>query len=222
MKKQVFYILASLILCACNTYEPNALAFSYERLTPLMYAFTAQSVGYDEYKWDYGDGSYSFGMDGMHAFEEPGQYTVTLIASLNGVKYDARKTINVTYPDVYVAGYTLYHIPYNDRYYKLVVKDDALFPSAWDWETVYTPMLDETDLPYTIYFNNPVLMENMLNHDYYTVQVIRTTNAANDNNDVSCMKQKLTVKELKQYRPEYILQTETGSTTVGIIMEYRY
>ena len=222
MKKQVFYILASLILCACSTYEPDTLAFSYERKTPLMYMFTAQSVGYDEYKWDYGDGAYSFGMDGIHSFDEPGQYTVTLIASYNGVKCDERKTINVTYPDVYVSGYTLYRIPYNDRYYKLVVKDDALFPSAWDWETTYTPMLDESDLPYTVYFNNPVMIENMLNHDYYTVQVIRTNNAANDNNDVSCMKQKLTVKELKQYRPEYILQTETGSTTVGVIMGYRY
>ena len=222
MSKRLFYILCAAILCGCSNYEPDALAFTYERIAPLMYTFTSQSVGYEDYKWDYGDGTYSFGIDGIHAYEEPGTYTVTLIASLNGTKYDKRATINVTTPATHIAGYTLYHIPYEDRYYKVVFKDDALFPSAWDFQTVYTPMLDETDLPYTVYFNNPVLMENMESHDYYTVQVIRTTNAANDNNDVSCMKQKLTVKELKTYRPEHILQTESGATAVGVIMEYRY
>ena len=222
MKYAFFLVVVAVTICSCANDVPAVIGFEYDRLSPLMYQFTNTSVGFDEYKWDFGDGTFSFGTNAMHEFATTGTYTVTLIGMYNGSKYDFRQTIDVSVPAVCFAGYTLYSIPYQDRYYKVVFKDDALFPSSWDFQSQYTPMLDDSDLPYTIYFRNAREAENIDSHDYYTVQVIRTTDASTTAHDVSCMKQKITVKQLKQYQPQYILETESGSTIIGIRMEYRY
>lgn len=220
MKKVLLFIVAALLM-ACHD-DVVLVDFDCERVSPLMYSFTNNSLGCDEYKWDFGDGTWSYGTNATHEYEEPGTYIVTLTAIADGEKYDKRVKINVTEPLIYFAGYTLYSIPYEDRYYKVVFKDDNLFPSSWDFQTIYTPILDNTDIPYTTMWKQPQVLEDIDSHSYYTIQVIRTTNASNDNNDVSCTKQKLTVKDIKKYIPEYILKTETGSTTIGIHMEYRY
>lgn len=219
--KKILLLIAAALLMACHN-DVVVVDFDCERVSPLMYSFTNNSLGCDEYKWDFGDGMWAYGSNATHEYAEPGTYIVTLTAIANGEKYDKRVKINVTEPIIYFAGYTLYSIPYEDRYYKVVFKDDNLFPSSWDFQTVYTPILDNTDIPYTTMWKQPQLIENIDSHTYYTIQVIRTTNASNDNNDVSCTKQKLTVKDIKRYLPEYILKTETGSTTIGIHMEYRY
>lgn len=220
MKKVLLFIVAALLM-ACHD-DVVLVDFDCERVSPLMYSFTNNSLGCDEYKWDFGDGTWSYGTNATHEYEELGTYIVTLTAIADGEKYDKRVKINVTEPLIYFAGYTLYSIPYEDRYYKVVFKDDNLFPSSWDFQTIYTPILDNTDIPYTTMWKQPQVLEDIDSHSYYTIQVIRTTNASNDNNDVSCTKQKLTVKDIKKYIPEYILKTETGSTTIGIHMEYRY
>lgn len=219
--KKVLLLIAAALLMACHN-DVVVVDFDCERVSPLMYSFTNNSLGCDEYKWDFGDGTWSYGTNATHEYEEPGTYIVTLTAIADGEKYDKRVKINVTEPLIYFAGYTLYSIPYEDRYYKVVFKDDNLFPSSWDFQTIYTPILDNTDIPYTTMWKQPQVLEDIDSHSYYTIQVIRTTNASNDNNDVSCTKQKLTVKDIKKYIPEYILKTETGSTTIGIHMEYRY
>lgn len=221
MKKIILFIAAAFLM-ACHNNNVVMVDFDCERVSPLMYNFTNNSLGCEEYKWDFGDGMWAYGVNATHEYAEPGIYIVTLTAIANGEKYDKRVKINITEPLVYFAGYTLYSIPYEDRYYKVVFKDDNLFPSSWDFQTVYTPILDNTDIPYTTIWKQPQVLEDIDSHTYYTIQVIRTTNASNDNNDVSCTKQKLTVKDIKRYLPEYILKTETGSTTIGIHMEYRY
>ena len=185
-----------------------------------MYEFTNLSVGCTSYKWDFGDGSFAYGTDAIYTFEKPGTYYVTLFGEVSGERYNHREKIEVSIPDAYFAGYRLYGIPYENRYYKLVFKDDALLPSSWDFQTVYSPMLENADLPYTVRFNTPRACDPY-KHDYYTIQVMRSTNATSAD-DVSCMKQKITAKQLQQYLPEYVLQTESGATAVGILMLYDY
>lgn len=222
MNKILPYILcATLALCSCARNIPIVVDFEYNRISPLMYEFTNTSIGCTSYKWDFGNGTYSYGQDALCTFEKPGTYTVTLFGEANGERYTHSEKINVTVPDVYIAGYTLYSIPYENRYYKLVFKDDALLPSSWDFQTGYTPILENADLPYTVRFYQPRVCDPS-NHSYYSVQVIRSTNAATSADDMSCMKQKITQKQLLEYQPEYILQTESGATTIGVIMEYDY
>ena len=222
--KRTLLGIAAIVLCACSTKNtPAIIGFDYDRIAPLMFKFTNTSVGFDSYKWDFGDGTWAYGEDALHSYETTGTYTVTLTGTTaDGSKYDVRETLDVTAPDIYIAGYTLYAIPYENRYYKLIFKDDALLPSSWDWYTIYSPLLDDTDLPYTYDFQNPVMIQQPNNHDYWTVQVVRNTTTSSSTDDVSCMKGRITHKELMEYRPEYLLQTETGSTTVGIRMGYAY
>lgn len=201
---------------------PAVIGFDVHRRSPLMYEFINTSSGFEEYKWDFGDGTFAFGHDAYHSFNSTGIHTVTLIGTYNGSKYDYRQTIDVSVPTVLFAGYTLYSIPYQDRYYKVVFKDDALLPSSWDFQTVYTPMLADDDLPYTVYFTHPRETQDLDQHDYYTIQLMRTTDASSSDKDVQCLRQKITTKQLKEYQPEYILETESGSSSIGIIMEYRY
>ena len=221
----ILLALAACVLCGCKKdkveEETISLFFSYERLSPLMYKFTNESVGYSDFKWEFGDGSFSLGYNALKTFAACGTYTVTLTGEHAGKKQSLRQNIRVTTPAIYIAGYTLYHIPYDNRYYKLVVKDDNLLPSSWDFQTPYTEMLETADLPYTVTFTNPRAFENPETHEYYTVEVLRNT-TKNAGSDVSCMKQQLKVSEIMEYQPEYVLQTETGNTAVGIIMEYRY
>lgn len=223
MKKilPILFAVASL-LCGCNQSRQVLVDFDTNRISPLMYEFTNTSIGCDSYRWDFGDGTYAFGTDALHVFETTGTYTVTLTGEADGIKYEQRETVDVSVPTVYFAGFRLYSIPYENRYYRVSFKDDALFPSSWDFYTNYTPLLDESYLPYTYTFNYARVLENMLNHDYYTIQVFRNTATNNTSNDVSCTKQKLTVKDLKTYLPEYVLSTESGNTIIGILMEYDY
>lgn len=220
--KRLFYILA-VVLTGCSSAPKQVLVdFDVKRLSPLIYEFTNLSTGCDSYRWDFGDGSWATGTDAMYAFQSTGTYIVTLTAEADGIKYERRQTVNVSKPHVYIYGYRIYHIPYENRYYRASFKDDSLLPSSWDFYTNYTPLLDESYLPYTYIFNYPRELENMDNHDYYSVQVYRNTTTTNTSNDVSCMKQKLMVKDLKTYLPEYVLSTASDATTIGVLMEYDY
>lgn len=216
-------LLAILMSSCADKNAPAVIGFEYNRRSPLMVEFTNTSSGFDSYKWDFGDGTWAYGKDAIHTYETTGEYPVTLTGTTaDGSKYDARATVKITAPDIYFTGYTFYAIPYENKYYKLVVKDDALLPSDWDWFTRYTPLLDNSDMPYTYYFQNPVMIEQPNNHSYWTVQVVRNTTTTSSSGDVSCVKGKITRKELLEYRPEYIIQTETGATAVGIHMGYDY
>jgi hypothetical protein len=240
MKKHLYFLVVIILLCACKgvnepVYNPGAgtntntnqetktpsVSFVTERVSPLMFKFTNTSYNCSSFRWDFGDGTYANGKDAYKSYETIGTYTVTLTGTaVDGKKYYSSEEIVITRPKIYVVGYTLYRIPYENRYYKLVVKDDNLFPSDWDWYTRYTPLLDNTDIPYSYEFVNPVQFVNPESHTYYTVQLIRTTNTSSTSNDVSCTKQKLYVKDLLKYEQEYIL--ETDATAIGIKVDFEY
>ena len=222
MRRAYIYILALVLIgCRGGGNEPYVLDYEYERLSPLMVRFTNLSGNADEYRWDFGDGTWSTGRNATKVFATTGEYNVTLTCTVNGTRYDRSKRIVLSKPAVYIAGYVLYRIPYENRYYKLIFTDDALLPSSWDFQTTYTRMLDNADMPYSVEFYSARNLD-IYAHDYIQVAVIRTTNATSSDNDVQCMKQKITQKELLQYQPEYVLETSSGSTAVGVVMVYRY
>lgn len=228
MTKRLFFVLlTAAALCACKDpyTEPYTIVnvdFDYDRLSPLTFSFTNNSTGCTSYRWDFGNGMFSTGKDAMITYEACGNYTVTLTGTdADGQKHRYSETVKVTQPTVYIAGYTLYKIPYENQYYKLEFKDDNLLPSSWDFNIIYSPMLDNTDLPYTYRMNNPVPFDNLESHTYYTVQVYRSANASSSS-DKSCLKQKMYVKDILTYQPELILRTETDGTVVGVLLGYEY
>ena len=230
MKRTIFFLFAivALIFSSCNENDPIVKTFSanfsytINSDNPLTVIFKNTSTpGVSVVRWDFGDGTWSNDKNAMHEYEKTGTYTVTLTASAYGQRFTHTERLTVTEPECYIAGYVLYHIPYENRYYKVIFKDDNLLPSDWDFQTVYTPLLDNTYLPYTRIWITPKHMDDLDTHTYYTVQVMRNTSTADASADVSCMRQQLKVKTIKTYQPEYILQTETGTTAIGVLMEYR-
>lgn len=223
MKRAYILILAAVILSGCKKTTSVLVDYDIVRMSPLMFKFVNYSHGCDSYKWDFGDGMWSYATDyALHEYETTGKYTVTLTGDADGDKYEYRQVVNVTVPDCYISGFTLYNIPYENQYYKVVFKDDNLLPSSWDFQSAYTPLLTEADLPYTFTFANPRILEDLDSHDHYNIQVIRTANASSSDGDKQCLKQQLKVKDIKTYKQQHILSTETDATTVGINFIYGY
>lgn len=232
------YILAAVILCSCTSKieqeiidistgqqqedKPAVVAFKAKAIAPFMYEFTNYSTGCTSYKWDFGDGTWSTGTNATHEYDATGTYTVTLTGTAKDGAHDYTINIIVSQPRVYIAGYTLYKIPYENRYYKVVFKDDALLPSSWDFQTAYTPMLTSADLPYTVRLGTLREMVDYQSHEYYIIQVIRNTTTFGSSGEVSCIKAKLKVSDILQYKPEYVFRTETDATAIGIHMQYDY
>lgn len=230
MKKLLFMLLASLVLIACEERNiPSSgggtqnvkIDFTYQMTSPFTYTFTNTSYGANSYKWDFGDGTWSNSRDAMHMYESTGTYRITLTGTANNLKYDCSKNIVVKKPEIYIAGYVLYNIPYQNKYYKIVCKDDDLFGTDWGFQTVYTPLLDNTDLPYVKYFSNPLIMDKLDGDNYYTFYVYHTTNTSSSSGDTQCLKQKLYKTTILEYRNENILTSDNGQTQIGILMEYK-
>lgn len=229
MTNRILILIAAAFLCACGGNDPDTpsgtkqvfVDFDYNRLSPLIVEFTNNSKNCDSYKWDFGDGMWANGTDAIHEYADIGTYTVTLTATADGKKYDKRATIIITQPTAYVDGFTIYKIPYENKYYRLVFKDDALLPSSWDWNTIYTPLLDDSDMPYSYTMNTKMEFTNPTQHDYWTISLMRA-NSSSGSGETSCLKCKLLQSELLQYRPEYIWRSESGNTAFGIKMGYTY
>ena len=224
-KRILFCFLPILLFCSCEkdeTVKQVIVDFEYRRIAPLMVDFTNTSKNCDSYKWDFGDGMWAYGTDATHGYEKTGTYTVTLTGTADGQTFYKRQQIKITKPVVYFTGYTLYAIPYENRYYKLIYKDDNLLPSDWDFYTVYSPLLTNADIPYSVTWQHPQQLINPESHEYYKIQVVRTTNASNTDNDVVCMTIKAKVADILRYVPELVYETETAGTRVGIKLGYDY
>jgi len=58
--------------------------------------FTNLSSGATDFRWDFGDGTWSFAKEkAMHEYERPGTYTVTLTANVEGRQYVQRKMLEI-------------------------------------------------------------------------------------------------------------------------------
>lgn len=62
---------------------------------PLMYRFPNLSSGATDFRWDFGDGSFSLGKEAIKTYERAGTYTVTLTANVGDHQYVQRKILEV-------------------------------------------------------------------------------------------------------------------------------
>lgn len=63
---------------------------------PFIYRFNNLSSGATDFRWDFGDGMFSFAKDyALHSYEAAGTYTITLTANVGSQKYKQQKTFTV-------------------------------------------------------------------------------------------------------------------------------
>lgn len=228
MKKLILILIAALFMVGCKNNDRNEpdygnVSFSYKRTGPLTYEFTNESSLTGTYKWDFGDGTYATTENATHTYASAGKsYIVTLTITHNKQKYDSRANITITKPIIYFAGYTLYSIPSENKYYKLSFKDGALLPSDWDFYTIYTPLLDNTDIPYSITWIHPQPLENPEKYSAYKIQLIYTNNTSGTSGDKTCFTISMAVSDIMKYKEELIYESSDKKSKVGIKIGYDY
>ena len=228
MKKSLLILLAiCATFCACQQNDPEQRKaycdFSY-KADGLTVKFTNKSVGIRSYRWDFGDRSYSYEENPTCKYDRTGDYKVTLTGTTyDGAECSHSVTIHVEsgVEEYIISGYKLYSIPYANKYYlwycegmTLSGGEDFLF------NTVYTPKLSSSNMPYTYTFVNKPLLADIDDYQYFTITV-GYCSTQEYGEQTQCLKQKLLVSELKNKKGEYILTSDNGKTKIGILMEYK-
>ena len=225
MKKIHLFLIFFVLLSACrDTNAPvipggskdKSVGFSYELTKPFTISFLNTSSNISRYKWDFGDGYTSTQESPMHTYNETGKYRVTLTGDDT---YECHATITISKPKIYVAGWRLYNIPYENKYYKLAMYDDDWFGNDWWFETVYTKLLCNSDLPFTHKFNKPVLMDKLDGDNYYTIKLYYSKNTSSDG--TLCYSTKLTKEYIYKYWDEYVWTSSEKGVKLGVLMEYK-
>jgi PKD repeat protein len=79
--------------------KPPVARFSFlsNCTNPYERVFTDQSIGADDWEWDFGDGNTSTQQNPVHIYSSPGEYSVSLVVHNNttGCDYTSRKRVHV-------------------------------------------------------------------------------------------------------------------------------
>lgn len=140
MKRLIYFIiLTAVVLTGCET-RPIA---DFEVSDATVYAgeqvyFYNYSDNSNEYEWDFGDGYYTYNIEPVHAYTEPGIYTVKLSAYKNDNVDNEYLTIEVLEAETYL---TINVLEYYDKY---PVEDASiiLYRTYYDWENEINPVIE--------------------------------------------------------------------------------
>ena len=199
-----------------GTQPIKSASFNYQQTAPFTITFTNTSSNISSFKWDFGDGTTSTEKSPIHKYSKEGKYLVTMTGD---GQYECKANITINKPQIYVAGWKLYNIPYQNKYYKLKMYDDDWFSTEWGFETVYTKSLSNSDLPYAINFSTPKIMDKLDGDNYYNVKLIYSSNTSSDG--TICFNGRLEKSTIYTYKSEYTWTSSDGKTKFSVLMEYR-
>ncbi len=88
----------------------------------------------DKYLWDFGDGVQSSAVNPVHIYQSPGQYTVKLVASKNGINDTEIKSGYIVIRELLSADFSADRtkglVPFTVRFQDKSVKN----PTTWEWD----------------------------------------------------------------------------------------
>ena len=193
--------------------------FSFKLQQPLAVEFTNESSNNaTQLLWDFGDGSTSTEANPIHKYSSAGSYIVTLTAKNNAGSNSIRNTVNIPVPKVYVKGIKYLQVGKPNMYYKTTCKDDDIFTTTW-FNTGYTPLLSNSNLPYDYIFTSSVLMSGLDEDNYYTIFVYWNTKTNGDGTQI--LKQKMSTSSIKQYPEQIVLTSDNKDTQVAVLFSYK-
>ena len=195
--------------------------FTYTIEKPLTVIITPKHTGrYVVYNWgdDNKSKKYSVSEKVTYRYSQIGEYTIRAdVYGDNGSTDNYSLSIILTTPKVYIDGIRYLSIEEDGEYYKATLKDDDFFTTTW-FTTNYTPVLNNSRLPYEYVFKNPVLMDGLDQDSYYTLYVYHSKNTSSSS--IQCLKQDIYTYKFKLYQDAIQVLNSTGKTNVQLMMHY--
>lgn len=189
--------------------------FEYKVQQPLTVVLNNKSENATTYKWSFGDGQTSTEKNPKHRYKTKGVYEITLTASNSKEQQSAYATVKVEEPTkIYISGFTINKIPYENQYYRVAVIDDDFFTTTWV-ETEYK-LLSSANVPYYGNLTNPVLLSGLSEDNYYTMQLYYNTKNSGTGTKVASYK--VTKAQILQF-PEKLTGT---SDNASLTMHFSY
>ena len=200
------------------SYKQPTASFTYKTEAPLKVVLTNTSTNATSYEWDFGDGKTSTEKNPTHRYSAVGSYIITLVAKNPSGSQQYRQTIQISAPKVFIKGIRYNYVGKKGKYYKSVCKDDDLITHTW-WNTGYTPMLSDSNLPYSYIFTTPVEMTGLSGDNYYTVYVYWSNTTSGDGTQI--LKQKMYKESIMSYLDELEIQNDNWDTDISVLFEYK-
>ena len=225
-KYYVFFLMIASIMAACSTTggndpvnpdkaenhgnpnKPMTAAFSYQVQQPMTVVLTNRSENASTYLWSFGDGERSDERNPSHRYQKKGVYEICLTASNNKGQQSAYATVQIEEPSrIYISGFTIGKIPYENQYYRIEVTDDDFFTNTWV-QTEYR-LLSSAIVPYTANMSSPVLLSGIDGDNYYTMQLYYNTKNSGTGTRVGAWK--MTKAQILNY-PESLTGTSDNAS----------
>ena len=200
------------------SYKQPTASFTYKTEAPLKVVLTNTSTNATSYEWDFGDGKTSIEQNPTHRYSAVGSYIITLVAKNPTGSQQYRQTVKISAPRVFIKGIRYNYVGKNGKYYRSVCQDDDFFTNTW-WKTGYTPMLTDSNLPYSYIFPSPVEMTGLSGDNYYTVYVYWNNTTSGDGTQI--LKQKMYKESIMLYLDEIGIQTDNRDTNISVLFEYK-
>lgn len=210
MKKQNLFLIAALAITvtSCipsisndpsipgNPNKPVKAEFEYKIQQPLTVVLTNRSENASSFQWSFGDGQTSNEISPTYRYKTKGVYEIALTANNNKGQQSAYATVKVEEPTkIYISGFTIGKIPYENQYYRIKVIDDDFFTTTWV-ETDYK-LLSSANVPYTANLTNPILLSGLSDDNYYIMQL--WCNTKNSGTGTKVAAYKMTKEQIMQY-----------------------
>lgn len=233
-KYYVFLLLTASILLSCsspstggnvpsepiapsnpgNPNKPVTAEFSYQVQQPMTVVLTNRSKNASSYQWSFGDGETSTKQNPTHRYRSKGIYEIILTASNNQGTQSAYATVKIEEPSqIFIKGFTIGKIPFENQYYRIEVIDDDFFTTTWV-QTEYR-LLSSAIVPYTANMSSPVLMSGLSDDNYYTMRLFYSTKNTGTGTKVGSWK--MTKAEIMQY-PESLTGTSDAASLTTYFM----
>lgn len=239
MKRILLFATVAVLFAACkeqNTPTPGGWSggstptetitayadFAYTTQQPLTVVINGKSKG-RSVSYDFGDGGIpeKHGVTDKvaHRYAQAGTYKIRADVSGDNNTSDSY-TISVTLsaPKVYIDGIKYLSVDEDGEYYKAILEEEEVFTNTTVLNTNYTPILNNSRLPYEYILANPKLMGSF-DDDGYILYIYHSTKGGSDGG-TQCLKQNISKNKFLSY-PEYIqVSNNSGHTKVQLTMHY--